>query len=272
MSKKVKLSKINYGSGEIPMQNPEEDNVIISDNHTLVSKDFNPEMVSVSDGGQIIPNIFEKVDGYTLHKFYIGNFTDVSGHGLHKIFNRLQESGLNDMLELHISSYGGSFTEVVSLHNIIDSMYGSRSISYMNHGYSGGAMAFVMCPERIIYKHSTCMFHFFSGGEQGKGSDMLNALNHSIKTIDHYYREQLGDYFTKEELDLMVHHGKEYWFDSVEMMNRGIATGIIINGEYFNSETYKKKFNKNGKIRKKWITEQKKIEAEEAEKSLENAE
>jgi len=139
----------------------------------------------------------------------------------------------------------------------------------MNHGYSGGAMAFVMAKDRIIYKHSTAMFHFFSGGERGKGHDMLDSLQHSIGTIGKYYREQLNPYFTKKELTRMIKGGKEFWMDSTEMMNRGVATGIIIGGEYFTSEDYFKKYNKYGEIKSKWIKKQKKIQDKIVQKQKE---
>ena len=67
----------------------------------------------------------------------------------------------------------------------------------------------------------------------------------------------------------MINHGKELWLDSTTMMNRGIATGIIIAGEYFDAEDYKLKYNKKGEIRKKRLKgENKRIAEIEAEEQL----
>ena len=249
-----------------PLPNmPGMDDSLESDFHVLLSKEYPAEMVPFLDGDQVIAGLFEEIPASTIHKLFVGDFME-HGKGLVKLINKLQEVYRSDILEMHISSYGGSFTEVVQLHNLIDSMFKARCTTYMNHGYSGGAMAFVMAKERIIYKHSTAMFHFFSGGERGKGHDMLDSLQHSIGTIGKYYREQLNPYFTKKELTRMIKGGKEFWMDSTEMMNRGVATGIIIGGEYFTSEDYFKKYNKQGEVRKKWHKEQKKIKDAKAEK------
>ena len=93
---------------------------------------------------------------------------------------------------------------------------------------------------------------------------MLASLTHAIKTIDNYYRDQLSSFFTEDEMNMMVNHGKEFWMDSAEMMNRGIATGIIINGEYFTSETYFEKYNKDGEVKKSYLKKAAKAEKKAA--------
>lgn len=240
-------------------------NTIESDNHTLITQNNAPKMIPLEEDGFVIPGLFEQLPEFNLHKLYIGDFMDRSAHGFNKIINKLQEAPHGDVLELHISSYGGSFAEVVQIHNIIDSMYSTRSTSYLNHGYSGGAMAFVMCKERIVYEHSVSMFHFFSGGEVGKGYDMLTSLTHSISTIGKYYRNMLKDYFTPEELDLMIIHGKEFWLSSIEMLKRNIATGIIISGQYYTKAEYFEKYDEDGSILQLWIDKNKETQDEEEE-------
>lgn len=244
----TKNPKANMIPLDFSMPGMPADNVVESDHHVLISEVQPAEMNPLVEDGMQIPGIFEEVPANTLHKLFIGDFME-NGKGLVKIINKLQMAPREDQLEFHISSYGGSFAEVVMVHNLIDSMFKSRSVSYLNHGYSGGAMAFVMCPERIVYEHSVAMFHFFSGGERGKGSDMLNSLEHSMKTIGGYYRKMLTPYFSQEELDLMIHNGKEYWFDAVEMLERDIATGIIMSGQYYTKDEYFTKFNEDGDIK-----------------------
>lgn len=248
---------------EIVPPNPDI-NILESDFHTLISTDIPVELVPLSDpDGNILENLFEQRSAYVKHKLFLDSFEDMSGHGLHKITNKLQEADPDDLLEIHISSYGGNFDEVVQIHNLINSMYSDRCTTYMSYGRSGGALAFMMGNTRIIYKHSNIMFHFFSGFEDGKGSDMLASLKHGIKTISAYYREILSEYFTDKELTLMIKMGKEYWMDSAKMMNRGVATGIIVDGEYLTSEIYFSRYNKKGNLRKSYIKKLKKLEKSE---------
>ena len=263
---------------EIPMPDFSglESNLIESDHHSLIVKNYPAEMNPyIDDAGQLIEGIFEEIPEVNVYKLFLSDFMDNTGHGLHKIINRLQEAGNNDTLELHIASYGGSFTEVVQVHNIINTLYMNRCTTYLNNGYSGGAAAFCMGNDRICYKHSTAMFHFFSGGERGKGSDMLAALTHSIDVISAYYRDTLSEFFTEEEMCLMINNGKEYWMDSTEMMNRGIATGIIIDGLFYSTDKYFEKYDEAGEIKLSWIKTQEReekklqLQIEKAEKMVE---
>ena len=163
---------------------------------------------------------------------------------------------------MHIGSYGGAVSENVQLYNLINSMYSTRCTTYLNHGYSAGAMTFMMGQERIIYKHSDIMFHFFSGGNYGKGSDMIASITHSVKSISSYYKTVLKDYFTDEELELMVHHGKEFWMDSAMMMNKGIATSIIVDGKHLSSEEYFEMYDENGELLESYIAKRDKDAAD----------
>ena len=248
---------------------------IESDHHLLISKVEPLEMVPVTDGeGTIIPDMFHQLPEITTHKLYIGDFME-QGKGFYKIINRLQEADLNDVLELHVSSYGGAVSENIQLFNLINSMYSTRCTTYLNHGYSAGAMTFMMGQNRIIYKHSDIMFHFFSGGEFGKGSDMIASLNHSIKSISAYYTTILKDFFSPGDLELMIHHGREFWMDSATMMNKGIATAIIIDGQYYEAVEYFEKYDEFGEIKREYIAAQEKIELAEIaaeEKMLKAAE
>jgi len=259
--------KMGLGDIEIPMPDFSglNSNLIESDNHTLIVKNYPAEMRPYEDEEGLVPGIFEEIPEVNIYKLFLSDFMDESGHGLHKVINRLQEASNEDRLELHIASYGGSFTEVVQIHNIVNTLYMNRCTTYLNNGYSGGAAAFCMGNERICYKHSTAMFHFFSGGERGKGSDMMAALTHSIDVISAYYRDTLSDFFSEEEMCLMINNGKEYWMDSTQMMNRGIATGIIIDGLYYSADKYFEKYDENGDIKASWIKAQ-----AAAEKKLEN--
>jgi len=238
---------------------PDVNGNIESDHHLLISKVEPMEMVPVEDpDGKILPDMFHQLPEIVTHKLYIGDFME-RGKGFYKIINRLQEADLNDVLELHVSSYGGAVAENIQLYNLINSMYSTRCTTYLNHGYSAGAMTFMMGQNRIIYKHSDIMFHFFSGGERGKGSDMIASLNHSIKSISSYYTTILRDFFSPEDLELMIHHGREFWMDSAMMMNAGIATGIIIDGKYYNAEEYREKYDQHGEVKTEYAAEQAKI-------------
>jgi len=225
------------------------DNIIESMEHTLISDERPSEMIPLEMDGQIVPNIFEQVEGYTLHKLFINDFGE-EGKGLHKILDRLQNGEETDQLEFHIASNGGYVSEGIQFYNVINSMYKERSTAFLSHGYSMGALLFLMCNQRIVYEHSDFMVHSYAGGAYGKREDMINQLEHSDKQLKKFFKKLMTPYFSDKEID-KINKGKDYWMDSKELLKRGIATGIIIDGEYFERDEYFDVFKKDGTKRKK---------------------
>jgi len=242
-----------------PMSN---DNTIESDSHTLISVDVPSEMSPmINNEGHIIEGIFQQTPSMVLHKLFLADFDDESKHGIHKIINKLQEADTTDHLEMHISGHGGYISEGLMFFNVINSMFNSRCTAYLTYGYSMNALAFLFANERIVYEHSEIMFHTYSAGFGGKRDDILSQIAHTDKHLQKFFYNTLTPYFSDDEINSMG-SSKDYWLNSHEMLVRGIATGIIIDGVYFTSEEYFEKHDKKGKVRKKWVKAQEKLKAE----------
>lgn len=237
-----------------------QDNVIESDSHTLISNFFPAEMIPVEGDAGPIPGIFEKIPEFHIHKLFLNEFNDESKHGLHKIINKLQESDPVDSLELHISGHGGYVSEGIILFNLINSMYRTRSTGYLNYGYSMNALAFLFCNERIVFEHSEIMFHTYSAGFGGKRDDILSQIAHTDKHLQKFFHKTLSPFFDDDEISAMG-ASKDYWLNSFEMLERNIATGIIMDGEYYTREDFYKKYNKKGEIKKSYLKKQADAEA-----------
>ena len=235
---------------EIEIEIP-ENNVIKSDNHTLITEYIDEIREPVYDENDtMIEGLFEIIPGYNKHKLFIGDFVDNTFHGWNQIKNRLMSCPNNDFLECHISSYGGSTVEGIELYNIVNTKFHDAQV-YLNYGYSMGALAFLYFNDRNIYEHSEIMFHSWSGGFYGKAQDIEDHLNHSSNHLKGFFTKLLSPYFTKKEVKKIL-KGKEVWIGSYEMLQRGIATGIIKDGEFYTAEKYLQKFKKNGSIRKSY--------------------
>lgn len=242
-----------------PMGMP-DNGTIESDSHTLISIDIPAEMAPLqNDAGEIIQGIYQEVPATTLHKLFLSDFDDETKHGVHKIINRLQESNQHDHLEMHISGHGGYISEGLGLFNIVNSMFKERSTAYLTYGYSMNALAFLFANERIVYEHSEIMFHTYSAGFGGKRDDILSQIAHTDKHLQKFFTKVLTPFFNDEEIKQMSSN-KDYWLNAHEMLLRGIATGIIMDGEYRTKDEYFEKHDKKGNVRKKWLKAQAKIE------------
>ena len=157
------------------------------------------------------------------------------------ILNELYGSGPEDTIELRIMSPGGMDTICQQLVNIVQNRFKDRNVAYIeSHASSAGAILFLACDKRVIYWNSRFMYHNYKGKYLGKYADMRDRLDfdekHLVKCIEVLDRK----YFSDKEWKKIV-NGKDHWMTSKEMLKRGIATHIIIEGvEYEAKEGLKK--------------------------------
>ena len=219
-----------------------EDNSIHGEHHSLFWENKPHEMLPLGDEA---PGFFEEQKPYTIFKLFLGDFGE-NGNGMQRIINKLQSAKPEDVLEFHISSHGGFVEELLELYNLCDTMFHGKVVTFVNFGYSAGGWAFLIGKERVVYEHSDLMFHSYSGGAYGKRDDMINHLEHSDKRINTFLLGTLEPYFTKKEIKKM-NKGKDYWLNSTQMLERGIATHIMLKGkivpadEFLNPKSEKEK-------------------------------
>ena len=248
--------KIRMNEQIVPM----DDNTIQAQYHTLFIEDTPISFEPVTnEEGEPIEDIYQKVGGHSVYKLFVGDFAE-ERNGTQRIVNKLQQlSTQGGTLELHISSYGGNVDELLEYYHTINSYFGENVITYLSMGYSAGAIAFLFGTERVIYEHSDWMIHSYSGGAVGKRDDMLKQLAHMDARIQKFFGHMLEPYFTKKELK-RISRGDDFWLNSEEMLERGIATHIISNGVAYTAEEYleekyperkEKRIKKEKKIMKK---------------------
>jgi len=202
-----------------------------SKNHTL----FN----SVIDSGYTLNDngTYTKQPKHTYFTLYLGDF-DTEDNSIDEIFNTLRTTEGSKEVTIFIHSYGGSIAEGQRFQNIINNDFKNKSTTYLdNMGYSMGAMLFTFGHYRVVYENSEIMFHNYSSGYSGKGHELKAQQIHKDKTLTSYVKKTLKPFFKKKELKKLI-NGKDYWFDSMEMLKRGIATHIESDGKLFNYEEY----------------------------------
>ena len=184
-------------------------------------------------------NIYEILPKHKKYRIFIDEFHERK-KGLHAVFDELKNAKEYDVLELVISSRGGSVDEGFQFFNIINEKFPDRTTSYLdNYGYSMGALLFCMAEKRVIYPYSELMFHTYSGGAFGKGGEIKARIKHKDKLLKKFFYDILvrQEFLTKKEFEKML-IGQDYWMDAKELCKRGIATHVIVAGYELSAQSY----------------------------------
>ena len=268
------LKSKNYirtnGITAIPLNplNTPDDETVFADNHSLFidRRPMSMEPVHQEDGTQI-DGIFEQVPAYTVYKLFIGEFME-NGNGIQRILAKLQEAEPDDILEFHIASRGGVIDELLEIYNLCDTLFYGRVTTYCNYGYSAGAMAFLFGQERLIYEHSDWMMHSYSGGFGGKRQDLLDQMKHEDKKLARFFTDIISPYFTQKEIK-KIQKGKDFWLNAEQMLERGIATHIMVHGALITAQDYLEAKDPSLKVaRLKQEKKEKKKQAKELKKLM----
>jgi ATP-dependent protease ClpP protease subunit len=222
----------------------EEKKGLDSEYHTLFIEHKQEERISIEDA----PHHYLIVPAYNLFRIFISAFSE-NKKGLHAVFNELRKADTYDRLELRINSDGGSVTEGQQFFNIILEKFSDSTTTFLdNHGYSMGALLFCMGQQRIIYPYSELMFHNYTHGVWGKGDNVKSHVKHTSKSLSAFFKDVIVSqgFLNKKEFKEML-LGKDFWMDSDEMCERGIATHVVIYGETITAKKYLKMLKKDNK-------------------------
>ncbi len=219
------------------MENTKKPNEISSENHTLFIRQI-PEYRHTLDRQKHIVEIRPKHKVYTL---YIERFKELK-RGLHSVLNELRTASSEDILELRINSGGGFVNEGKQFYNLMNEKFHKRTVAYLdNHGYSMGALLFCMADKRVIYPYSDLMFHNYSSGVGGKGSEIVSRVKHTDKLLKEFFRKIIVEkgFLTQEEFERMV-IGEDFWMSAKELCERKVATHVIYKGKEIKAKKYLK--------------------------------
>lgn len=181
------------------------------------------------------------------YKLYINEFDNIDNNKLSDIIFNLSKCNPWDTIEINICSSGGYVFELQRLVNTIKENFEGRITTKLNpYGYSCGGLMFLIGDTRIVYEHSEIMLHDIWNILIGQRQQLKNRYDFLFKTTKKYIQDYLSPYLTKEEIK-ELEKSKEFYFDSLEMLQRGIATHIMINGDLIPKDDYLKNINKKKK-------------------------
>ena len=124
-------------------------------------------------------------------------------------FKVLQQAGINDIVELHIDSIGGSLATAVMLVGYIK-MCKAPVVARVFEAASAATMISLACENVIMMPHSSMMFHTYSEGAYGKGHELKARNEFNEKHIREIMDDVYGGFFSEEEIKYLVEGGDKY--------------------------------------------------------------
>lgn len=136
----------------------------------------------------------------------------------------------NDTIRIHLNTPGGRLDTGVQLISAIRSCEG-RVITVLDGiAHSMGAILFLCGHEMVVHDHGQLMFHTYSGGVVGKGSDIRGQTD----AVEDWYREIANDichpFMTRREIQRML-KGEDFWFQTEAISQRLEKMFEILNKE-----------------------------------------
>lgn len=158
---------------------------------------------------------------------------------VHTILNKLLGAQTSDALDVRINSPGGSIDEGVRLFNILDNSFSGRTTTIIeSKAFSMGAMLFCKGDQRVVHPLSMLMFHNYSMFAMGKAGELTDQIEHLNRMGHHYFDDIIvNGWLTQDEYKRML-DGKDYWFNAHQMLERGIATHVLIKNQLVSADEY----------------------------------
>ncbi|MEA3384492.1 MAG: ATP-dependent Clp protease proteolytic subunit [Campylobacterota bacterium] len=221
---------------------PSKDDKIDAQYHTLFKKKIAAKDI------QVTSDTYKKQKEYVQYRIFVDSFMEKNG-GLHEMYNELWDAPNDSKLELRINSRGGLVNEGSQFYSIIKNKFNNRTTTILDScGYSMGALTFCMGDKRVVTPRSDLMFHDYSGGVGGKGGEIETRIKHSSKHLRKFFKDVIlsKKFLSKKEFNEML-IGKDFWFNHIEMLKRGIATHILVDGVEVTAKKYLKSIKKKAK-------------------------
>ena len=164
------------------------------------------------------PNVFHTpitTNHFTI--WFTNSIEDVSfyDHVLHLLY--MAEEG--DIIDLMISSYGGSLDTLLALRSAIGSSQAQVTGHLLANASSAAGMLLLSCHNFVVNEFSTFHAHTASYGSYGKTDDVKSQVDFITKQtkeiVRSVYRFVLDDAEIQKLLD-----GKEFYFDHREITER----------------------------------------------------
>jgi ATP-dependent protease ClpP protease subunit len=134
----------------------------------------------------------------------------------------LDVAGPNDVVEIKLTTPGGSLQAVLPVLAAIDATNASVFVHAVSDVASAGTFLLMMADDVYINPHVTIMFHQVTFGAFGQGNHVEDRVQHVQGASKALLSQMYDGFFNPEELAAMF-NGKEFWMGKEEFDRRYAA-------------------------------------------------
>ncbi len=153
----------------------------------------------MDDAPESLFKIFTEDRSGRIHHIYLSESVE-SNHGYAKLCHFLRASKEDDQIIMYLSSYGGSCSAGYQLINAVRSSPGLVHMMVDAPCYSMGALLAVSGDTLLMNPNTLLMFHNYSGGNGGKGREMLDLATHQDAWLQSAVKNTAFPFLSKKEL------------------------------------------------------------------------
>lgn len=172
-------------------------------------------------------NVYEKPVARMFDLYLTGDIKEAKEY---QDWNQIMRSSSeNDAIVLHINSGGGDmFTCIQLLRSMADSP-ATIVASVEGMCMSAATLLFLSADVCEISEHSHFMFHTYSSGNWGKGSEQLAGVMADDKWSRHLFNTVYKGFLEPKEIKEMI-DGKDFWMNPAEVNKRLEARNKKLSG------------------------------------------
>lgn len=146
-----------------------------------------------------------------------------------KVFSTLRDLPYNtESVNLYLANYGGYIHGLIPLFNAIRECSVPVDVIVTSNSYSCGALLALAGRSLTMKPNTHLMFHNYSGGEHGKGKELLDAAKAEQENIYDAFYYMAHPFLSKDEIkDICSDHdkyikwkGKSYGVNIKERIDR----------------------------------------------------
>ena len=169
-------------------------------------------------------NAYQRPVANIFDVYLTGNITEAKDY---QDWNQILRTATeNDGIVVHINSNGGEiFTAIQLMRSMADS---NATICASVEGMCMSAATLIfLCADVVeVSEHSHFMFHTYSSGNWGKGSDQLANVMADDKWARHLFNQVYKGFLKPQEIKEMI-DGKDFWMNPAEVNKRLTARNNI---------------------------------------------